>query len=200
MFVPMGTEDQVKVENTVVETEIVKDKVEEKVVQEKKEASSSGFKRVGVIQKSMGRKKRKGNRSNAVEQSSESEHDDEEKIGDEEESDDREKLMDFTVLSKHKEPEVMNAVPLAIKHPIISYTHRTRDGSEAYWEFIKTNGLYNRFIRFSQMLFWKDRDDVVTIRRLYKEKYGDTRPEEVYERVIYYYWKIMFEPNDGDIE
>ena len=34
---------------------------------------------------------------------------------------DKERLMAFTVVSKRKEPEIINAVPLAGKHPIISY-------------------------------------------------------------------------------
>ena len=50
------------------------------------------------------------------------------------------------------------------------------------------------------MLYFMDRDDICTPWKLYKDKYGDVRPEEVYERVIYYSLKIMFEPNDGDLE
>jgi hypothetical protein len=56
--------------------------------------------------------------------------------------------MALTVLSKHKEPEITNAVPLAAKRPIISYTFRVRDGSEGYWEFKRTNGLCYGFIIF----------------------------------------------------
>ena len=45
-----------------------------------------------------------------------------------------------------------------------------------------------------------EKDDVVTIWGLYKEKYGDVRPDDIFERVIYYNLKIMFEPHDSDIE
>jgi hypothetical protein len=82
------------------------------------------------------------------------------------EREDKERMMALTVVSKHKEPEIINAVPLAAKHPIISYTHGIRDGSEAFREFKRTNGLYYKFIRFSQMMFWMDSVDATLTRSL----------------------------------
>ena len=150
----------------------------------------------------MAKKKRKV----VLESSSESDKKDETKDNNEEEDEEeisqaeRERLMALTVLSTHKEPPITNAVPLAAKHPIISYTFRVRDGSEGYWEFKRTNDMYYGFISFSQMLFFMDRDDLVDIWGLYKEKFGATPPENDYEKVIYHNLKIMFEPHVTDRE
>ena len=114
--------------------------------------------------------------------------------------DDRNRVMALAVLSTHTETKIINTVPLGVKHPILLYTVGIREGNKLMWAFKRTNDLWTHFISFDQMLYFVDSDDVCTLWKLYKEKYGDNAPTEVYERVIYYMLKVMFEKTDGDLE
>ena len=74
--------------------------------------------------------------------------------------------MALTFLSPHTKPEVTNAKPLSVKHPLLKYTvgHRSYKGkNKLMWAFERTDGLWTHFISFEQMLYHMDRDDVCTL-------------------------------------
>ena len=100
--------------------------------------------------------------------------------------------------ARDEESSIPTHVPLASKYPIVSYTFRVRNGSEGYWEFRRSNDTFEGYTSLSRMLDSMDRDDVVAVWRLYKEKFGSTPPEEIFEKIMYYHLKVMFEPHVTD--
>nr|GEV23989.1 copia protein [Tanacetum cinerariifolium] len=87
---------------------------------------------------------------------------------------DTSELNQFLKIIPDKEGVAIDAIPLAVKPLSIVY------------------------LIFSHMLKDYDKEDVETIWKLVKAKYGLTRPEEDYERVIYGNLKVMFEPHIKD--
>lgn len=183
-FIPMGSEDQVKIAKTVMETESVKEveteKVEEKKVEEKEEkkiTSGSGVKSPGVFQRSVGKKKGKANTSKAIEQASEFEHEEESSDGDEHipSKYKKEQMESLTVVSRMSEPKVVDSKPIGVKHPITSNSSSVNDGSEPFWDVIRTDGRCYMFLRLRQMLYYFEREDVETLWRIMKKKFGDTK-------------------------
>ena len=96
--------------------------------------------------------------------------------------------------------------PLAEKHPIISYTFKIRGGSEGYWEFMRSNHEVQGFKEISQIFDKMDRDDIIAIWGLYKEKYDGKKMDTVldinlaFENVLYRILKNMFDPQPGESE
>lgn len=98
----------------------------------------------------------------------------------------------------NNELPISEPAPLNSKHQIISYTFRVRDGSEGYWEFIRSNNHLEGYPTIFKMLKSMDRDDLVAVWRLYKEKFESTPPENVFEQVMYNDLKVMFDPDVVD--
>ena len=61
------------------------------------------------------------------------------------------------------ESSIPEPVPLASKHPIVSYTFRVRSGSEGYWEFKRSNDTVQGFTDIYRMLDSMDREDVIAV-------------------------------------
>jgi hypothetical protein len=121
------------------------EKVQEVETEKEKASPSPGFKRPGYKQKQIARKKRKV----VVKSNSEFEGDKETQVDEEEQDgsdDDRKRVMALTVLSTHTEPEIINVVPLGVKHPIFLYTVGIREGNKLMCAFKRTNDLWSHLI------------------------------------------------------
>nr|GEW08888.1 hypothetical protein [Tanacetum cinerariifolium] len=69
-----------------------------------------------------------------------------------------------------------------------------KTGKKSYYKIIKADGSSKIYLNFSRMLKDFDREDVETLWKLVKAKYGSTRLEGDYERVLWGDLKFMFEP------
>nr|GEX36380.1 putative reverse transcriptase domain-containing protein [Tanacetum cinerariifolium] len=88
----------------------------------------------------------------------------------------------------------IDAIPLATKPPIIIDWKIIKEGKISSYHIIRQDESSKRFSSMIQMLQNIDREDVETLWKLVKAKYGNTRPEEAYERVLWGDIKVMFEP------
>ena len=60
---------------------------------------------------------------------------------------------------------------------------------------MRADGKFHRFITFDQMLKSFDREDLETLWKLVKAKYGSTRPIDIMDRVLWGDLKVMLEPH-----
>nr|GEX55015.1 hypothetical protein [Tanacetum cinerariifolium] len=89
----------------------------------------------------------------------------------------------------------INAIPLATKPPIIADWKIIKEGKINSYHLIRADGSSKRYSSMIQMLQRIDREDLETPWKLVKAKYGNTRPEEGYERVLWGDLKVMIEPD-----
>ncbi|GJT36488.1 reverse transcriptase domain-containing protein [Tanacetum coccineum] len=64
-----------------------------------------------------------------------------------------------------------------------------------HYELIRADGSSKRYSSMIRMLQGIDREDLEALWRIVKAKYGDTRPEDEFERVLYGDLRVMFEPD-----
>ncbi|GJR24134.1 hypothetical protein Tco_0972661 [Tanacetum coccineum] len=64
-----------------------------------------------------------------------------------------------------------------------------------HYQLIRADGSSKRYSSMIRMLQGIDREDLEALWRIVKAKYGDTRPENEFERVLYGDLKVMFEPD-----
>nr|GEU75614.1 hypothetical protein [Tanacetum cinerariifolium] len=69
------------------------------------------------------------------------------------------------------------------------------EGKISSYHIIRADGSSKRYSSMIQMLQNIYREDLETLWKLVKAKYGNTRPEEAYERVLCGDLKVMFKPN-----
>nr|GEW26807.1 hypothetical protein [Tanacetum cinerariifolium] len=69
---------------------------------------------------------------------------------------------------------------------------------KTYYKIIRADESSKIYLVFNHMLKDFDREDVKTLWKLVKAKYGSTRPEGDYERVLWGDLKVMFEPHIED--
>nr|GFA64021.1 hypothetical protein [Tanacetum cinerariifolium] len=70
-----------------------------------------------------------------------------------------------------------------------------KEGKISSYHLIRADGSTKRYSSMIQMLQHIDREDLETLWKLVKAKYGNTRPEEGYERMLWGDLKMMFEPH-----
>ncbi|GJU85602.1 hypothetical protein Tco_1293148 [Tanacetum coccineum] len=97
-----------------------------------------------------------------------------------------------------KEEVAINAIPLASKPPSIVDWKIHKEGQTSYYQITRANGSSKMYLVFSQLLKSFDREDLGTLWRLVKAKYGYTMLEVSYERVLWGDLKVMFEPHIED--
>ncbi|GJX39072.1 reverse transcriptase domain-containing protein [Tanacetum coccineum] len=97
----------------------------------------------------------------------------EEKESEEVEEDDEVELKKLLVIKKDEDIAI-DVIPLATKLPVIIDYKLHKEG---------------------MMLQGIDREDLEALWRIVKAKYGDTRPEDEFERVLYGDLRVMFEPD-----
>nr|GEU53256.1 copia protein [Tanacetum cinerariifolium] len=87
----------------------------------------------------------------------------------------------------------INYIPLDCKTQIVNWKIY-KEGKKSYYQIIRAVGKTKNYLVFSYMLKDFNREDVETLWKLVKAKYGSTRPEEDYERVLRGDLKVMFDP------
>ncbi|GJT25192.1 ribonuclease H-like domain, reverse transcriptase, RNA-dependent DNA polymerase [Tanacetum coccineum] len=87
----------------------------------------------------------------------------------------------------------IDAIPLAIKPPVIVEWKIIKEGKLGYFQLIRADGSSKRYSSMIQMLQNIDKEDLEALWKLVKAKHENTRPEEAYERVLWGYLKVIFE-------
>nr|GEV21478.1 leucine-rich receptor-like protein kinase family protein [Tanacetum cinerariifolium] len=93
----------------------------------------------------------------------------------------------------------INAIPRTTKPPIIVDWKIIKEGKISSYHIIRADESSKRYSSMIQMLQNIDREDLETLWKLVKAKYGNTWPEEAYERVLWGDLKVIFKP-DIEIE
>ncbi|GJT08306.1 hypothetical protein Tco_0842768 [Tanacetum coccineum] len=88
-----------------------------------------------------------------------------------------------------------DAIPLATKLPVIVDYKLHKEGMLVHYQLIRADGSSKRYSSMIRMLQGIDREDLEALWRIVKAKYGDTRPENDFERVLYEDLKVMFKPD-----
>ncbi|GJT65312.1 putative ribonuclease H-like domain-containing protein [Tanacetum coccineum] len=99
-----------------------------------------------------------------------------------------------SLVQDNEEIEI-DAIPLATKPPIIVEYKIVKEGLKGFYHLIRADGSSNRYSSMIRMLQNISREDLETLWKLVKTKYGNTRPEDDYEKVFWGDLKVMFEPD-----
>ncbi|GJZ78351.1 hypothetical protein Tco_0643023 [Tanacetum coccineum] len=122
----------------------------------------------------------------------------------EEVDEDNEVKLKKLLVIKKDEDIVIDAIPLATKLPVIVDYKLHKEGMLVHYQLIRADGSSKRYSSMIRMLQGIDREDLEALWRIGKAKYGDTRPKNDFERVLYEDLKVMFQPdikNDyGNVE
>ncbi|GJY27482.1 putative ribonuclease H-like domain-containing protein [Tanacetum coccineum] len=97
-----------------------------------------------------------------------------------------------------EEEVAVDAIPLATKPPSIVDWKIHKEGKKSYYQIIRADGSSKMYLVFSHMLKSFDREDLETLYKLVKAKYGSTRPVEDLDLVLYGDLKTMFGPHVED--
>ncbi|GKB59721.1 hypothetical protein Tco_0915907 [Tanacetum coccineum] len=96
---------------------------------------------------------------------------------------------------KKDEDTAIDAIPLATKLPVIIDYKILKEGVMIHYQLIRADGSSKRYSSMIRMLQGIDKEDLEALWRIVKEMYGDTRPENEFERVLGGDLKVMFEPD-----
>ncbi|GJW68968.1 hypothetical protein Tco_0123392 [Tanacetum coccineum] len=162
-------------------------------VQESKEKKEEGREETtkGSRKKMLGRK-RAGKEQQK--ESSKKQKVEEEKESEEVDEIDEAELKKLLVI-KRDEDIAIDAIPLATKLPVIIDYKLHKEGMLVHYQLIRADGSSKRYSSMIRMLQGIDREDLEGLWRIVKEKYGDTRPDNEFERVLWGDLKVMFEPD-----
>nr|GEU57062.1 RNA-directed DNA polymerase, eukaryota, reverse transcriptase zinc-binding domain protein [Tanacetum cinerariifolium] len=94
-----------------------------------------------------------------------------------------------------EEDIAIEAMPLAIKPLVIIDYKIVKEGKISTYHITRADGSTRRYISMINLHENIDKEDLETLWKLVKEKYGNTRPEEGYEIVLWGDLKVMFEPD-----
>ncbi|GJU84202.1 putative ribonuclease H-like domain-containing protein [Tanacetum coccineum] len=81
------------------------------------------------------------------------------------------------------------------KLPVIIDFKLLKEGMMIHYQLIRADGSSKRYSSMIRMLQGIDKEDLEALWRIVKAKYGDTRPENEFERVLWGDLKVMFEPD-----
>nr|GEU30982.1 putative ribonuclease H-like domain-containing protein [Tanacetum cinerariifolium] len=95
----------------------------------------------------------------------------------------------------HEEDIAIEAIPLAIKPPVIIEYKITKEGKFSTYHITRADGSIRRYTSMINLLENINREDLETFWNVVKDKYDNTRLEEGYKRVLCGDLKVMFEPN-----
>ncbi|GKD91108.1 putative ribonuclease H-like domain-containing protein, partial [Tanacetum coccineum] len=95
----------------------------------------------------------------------------------------------------NEEKVAVDIIPLATKPPSIVDWKIHKEGKKSYYQIIRADGGSKMYLVFSHMLKSFDREDLETLYKLVKAKYGSTRPVEDLDLVLYGDLKTMFDPH-----
>ncbi|GJZ38461.1 hypothetical protein Tco_0585024 [Tanacetum coccineum] len=97
-----------------------------------------------------------------------------------------------------EEEVAIDVVPLATKPPTIVDWKIHTEGKKSYYQIIRADGSSKMYLVFSHILKSFNREDLETLYKLVKAKYGSTRPVEDLDLVLYGDLKTMFDPHVED--
>ncbi|GJU28043.1 hypothetical protein Tco_1166664 [Tanacetum coccineum] len=97
-----------------------------------------------------------------------------------------------------EEEVALDVIPLAVKSPSIVDWKIHKEGKKSYYQIIRADESSKIYLVFSHMLKSFDRENLETLYKLVKAKYGSTRPVEDLDFVLYGYLKTMFKPHVDD--
>ncbi|GJY94463.1 hypothetical protein Tco_0510824 [Tanacetum coccineum] len=87
---------------------------------------------------------------------------------------------------------------LQVKYPIADWEIYT-EGSRKYWKIIRVNDIIEAYQGFKDMLKGFDREDLVTLWSLVKDKFRSAEPTEDMEKDLWVELKRLFEPDKDDV-
>ncbi|GKB05149.1 hypothetical protein Tco_0833344 [Tanacetum coccineum] len=96
---------------------------------------------------------------------------------------------------KRDEDIAIDAIPLATKLPVIIDYKLHKEGMLVHYQLIRADGSFKRYSSMIRILQGIDREDLEALWRIVKAKYGDTMPDNEFERVLWVDLKVMFEPD-----
>ncbi|GKA51476.1 hypothetical protein Tco_0744672 [Tanacetum coccineum] len=109
-------------------------------------------------------------------------------------------------LSKEEIKKMLEIVPveeikveaLQVKYPIIDWEIHTK-GLRKYWKIIRVRNITEAYQVFEDMLKGFNREDLVTLWSLVKERFRSAEPTEDMERALWVELKRLFEPDKDDV-
>ncbi|GJR73050.1 hypothetical protein Tco_0085415 [Tanacetum coccineum] len=87
---------------------------------------------------------------------------------------------------------------LQVKYPIINWEIHTEE-SRKYWKIIRFNNITEAYQVFEDMLKGFDKEDLVTLWSLVKERFRSAEPTKDMERSLWVELKRLFEPDKDDV-
>ncbi|GJV19756.1 hypothetical protein Tco_1368776 [Tanacetum coccineum] len=96
---------------------------------------------------------------------------------------------------KNDKDITIDAILLAIKLPVITDYKLLKKGMMIHYQLIRADGSSKRYSSMIRMLQGIDREDLEALWRIVKAKYGDKRPENEFERVLWGDLKVIFKPD-----
>ncbi|GKE05643.1 hypothetical protein Tco_1397661, partial [Tanacetum coccineum] len=127
--------------------------------------------------------KKQANGSKRAGDELEQEKEKKQKIDDDQEEAEMKKLIKVV---PDEEEVAIDAIPLATKPPSIVDWKNVKEGKISLFQIIRANGSSKSYSSMIQMLRDFDTEDLETLWKLVKAKHGSTRPEEGYERVLWF--------------
>ncbi|GKA03044.1 zf-CCHC domain-containing protein [Tanacetum coccineum] len=118
------------------------------------------------------------------------------KLEEDKESEELKKCLE--IVPDDRDYVTIDATPLSIKSPSIFDWKIHKEGKKSYYQIIRADGSSKMYLVFSHMLKSFDREDLETLYKLVKAKYGSTRLVEDLDLVLYGDLKIIFEPHVED--
>ncbi|GKC60460.1 hypothetical protein Tco_1088058 [Tanacetum coccineum] len=103
------------------------------------------------------------------------------------------KLQRLIEVVPDKEEVAIDVIPLATKPPSIVYWKIHKEGKKSYYHIIRADRSSKMYLVFSHMLKSFDREDLETLYKLVKAKYGSTRLVKDLDLVLYGDLKTMFD-------
>ncbi|GJS05983.1 hypothetical protein Tco_0362779 [Tanacetum coccineum] len=98
--------------------------------------------------------------------------------------DDKAEVKKHMEVVQDDEEIAIDAIPLATKPSIIIEYKIVKEGQKGFYHLIRADGSSNRYSSMIRMLQNISREDLETLWKLVKTKHGNTRPEDVYEKVF----------------
>nr|GFC08370.1 hypothetical protein [Tanacetum cinerariifolium] len=87
---------------------------------------------------------------------------------------------------------------LQVKYLIIDWEIHS-EGSRSYWKIIRVGGITEAYQSFEDILKGFDREDLVALWSLVKEKFSSAVPTEDKEKALWVELKRLFKPNADDV-
>ncbi|GJW02657.1 hypothetical protein Tco_1561513 [Tanacetum coccineum] len=94
------------------------------------------------------------------------------------------KIKELMEIVHDEEKVAIDAIPLAVKPPTIVDWKNHKEGKKNYYQIIRADESSKMYLVFSHMLKSFDREDLETLCKLIKAKYGSTRPVEDLDLIL----------------